>query len=185
MMGAPGTWRCVTWLHRTEVLPLADVLTPNQFEAEILSGQSLTHSLRRKEGGGLPSHPCAARTLAGIKIRSEADAQRACLWLHARGPRTVVITSAALADRHHDQHQGQGQGQGQLYVLGSSRTCHAPIALGFRRMDVQPHAHTHTGAVSGCWKSLQLCRLLVPRLPGSYTGRCESQPGGVSWHVYT
>jgi len=69
--------------YKTQVLPLADVLTPNQFEAEILTG---------------------------IKIQSESDAQRACLLLHAHGPRTVVVTSAAFRG-----------GEGCLHVLGSQR----------------------------------------------------------------
>lgn len=51
------------------LVPLASVLTPNQFEAEQLTGQ---------------------------RIGSEADALAACAALHARGPHTVVITSSAL-----------------------------------------------------------------------------------------
>ena len=45
------------------VVPLASVLTPNQFEAERLTGRA---------------------------IASEADALAACRLLHARGPATVV-----------------------------------------------------------------------------------------------
>jgi len=53
-------------IYREEVLPLASVITPNQFEAEQLTQR---------------------------KIRSEADAVAACEALHARGPHTVVLTS--------------------------------------------------------------------------------------------
>lgn len=50
-------------VYRDEIVPLASVLTPNQYEAELLTG---------------------------MKISSEADALAACQALHARGPRTVV-----------------------------------------------------------------------------------------------
>lgn len=53
-------------LYRAKVVPIADVLTPNQYECELLTDRSL-------------------RTLA--------DAQEACRLLHARGPRVVVISS--------------------------------------------------------------------------------------------
>ena len=56
-------------IYRDEVLPLASVLTPNQFEAEQLTQRP---------------------------IRSEADAVAACEALHARGPRTVLLTSIDL-----------------------------------------------------------------------------------------
>ncbi|KAK9845799.1 hypothetical protein WJX81_002662 [Elliptochloris bilobata] len=51
------------------IVPLASVLTPNQFEAERLTGR---------------------------EIRSEGDALAACRALHERGPATVVITSVSL-----------------------------------------------------------------------------------------
>ena len=54
---------------RDLILPVASVVTPNQFEAELLSG---------------------------VHIRSEADALEACREMHACGPHTVIITSAAL-----------------------------------------------------------------------------------------
>lgn len=72
-------------MYKTLVLPVVDVLTPNQFEAEILTG---------------------------IKIQTESDAQRACLLLHAHGPRTVVVTSATLKE-----------GDNDLHVVGSQRKC--------------------------------------------------------------
>ena len=50
-------------------MPLASVLTPNQFEAELLTERT---------------------------IRSEADASAACRLLHERGPHTVVITSLSF-----------------------------------------------------------------------------------------
>ena len=49
------------------------MLTPNQFELELLSGRA---------------------------VASEADAAAACAALHARGPRVVVVTSLDLAADH-------------------------------------------------------------------------------------
>ncbi|EFN56196.1 hypothetical protein CHLNCDRAFT_56126 [Chlorella variabilis] len=54
---------------RDLIAPLASIITPNQFEAE---------------------------QLTGLAIGSERDALEACSALHARGPHTVVITSSAL-----------------------------------------------------------------------------------------
>ena len=51
------------------------MLTPNQFELELLSGRA---------------------------VASEADAAAACAALHARGPRVVVVTSLDLAADHPD-----------------------------------------------------------------------------------
>jgi pyridoxine kinase len=53
-------------IYQREVLPLADVITPNQFEIE---------------------------QLTGIAIRSVQDAQRACCVLHNMGVNLVLITS--------------------------------------------------------------------------------------------
>jgi len=53
-------------IYRDEVVPFADVLTPNQFEAELLTG---------------------------MKIKNEEDAFQAMKALHAKGPETVVLTS--------------------------------------------------------------------------------------------
>jgi len=58
-------------LFRTSIMPIASIITPNQFEAELLSGMT---------------------------ILSENDALAVCDRLHMLGPHTVVITSLALAD---------------------------------------------------------------------------------------
>ncbi|RHY00892.1 hypothetical protein DYB25_014330, partial [Aphanomyces astaci] len=57
---------CAVDIYRDEVLPLADIITPNQFECELLSDMTLT---------------------------SDADAIAACRKLHALGPRIVVVSS--------------------------------------------------------------------------------------------
>lgn len=56
-------------LYRDKVIPLADVLTPNQFEVE---------------------------QLTGINIKSMDDALKACAVLHDMGPGLVFITSMEL-----------------------------------------------------------------------------------------
>ena len=53
-------------VYRDKVLPMATVLTPNQFEVEQLTG--------------------------GGAVASLEDAAAASLALHAKGPRVVVIT---------------------------------------------------------------------------------------------
>lgn len=58
-------------LYRERVIPLADVLTPNQFELEQLTGRSIT---------------------------SMEDAKVACRLLHDMGPGLVFITSLVLGD---------------------------------------------------------------------------------------
>ena len=58
-------------VYRNEVLPIADVVTPNQFEVE---------------------------QLTGIKITSMEDALKACQKLHEMGPKLVVITSLTLTN---------------------------------------------------------------------------------------
>lgn len=51
---------------RTLILPIASIITPNQYEAELL---------------------------AGMPIICERDAFNACSMLHSKGPHTVIITS--------------------------------------------------------------------------------------------
>lgn len=53
-------------VYREKVVPVASMLTPNQFEAELLTG---------------------------LRIASEQDGREACNKLHAAGPSKVVITS--------------------------------------------------------------------------------------------
>lgn len=57
-------------VYQNEILPLCDICTPNQFEAETLTGQ---------------------------KIGSPDDAWAAVEWFHAKGVRTVVISSVNFA----------------------------------------------------------------------------------------
>jgi pyridoxine kinase len=59
-------------VYQDVVIPQADVVTPNQFEAE---------------------------QLTGIKVNSMLTAKRACEALHAMGPSIVFITSAIMEDQ--------------------------------------------------------------------------------------
>uniref|UniRef100_A0A8C6DFR6 Pyridoxal kinase n=1 Tax=Moschus moschiferus TaxID=68415 RepID=A0A8C6DFR6_MOSMO len=56
-------------VYREKVVPVADIITPNQFEAELLTGR---------------------------KIHSQEEALEVMDMLHAMGPDTVVITSSDL-----------------------------------------------------------------------------------------
>ena len=59
-----------------KVIPLADVITPNQFEVE---------------------------KLTGVQVRSLIDARTACEYLHRMGPNLVCITSVILSDINNDR----------------------------------------------------------------------------------
>uniref|UniRef100_T1JPG7 Pyridoxal kinase n=1 Tax=Strigamia maritima TaxID=126957 RepID=T1JPG7_STRMM len=56
-------------IYQNEILPIANIITPNQFEAEILTG---------------------------ITIKTEEDAWEAVEKIHSQGPETVIITSTNL-----------------------------------------------------------------------------------------
>ncbi|KAM4608452.1 pyridoxal kinase-like isoform 2-T2 [Polymixia lowei] len=63
-------------VYRDKVLPVADILTPNQFEAELLTGR---------------------------KMYTEKDAVEVMDLLHEMGPETVVLTSTDLPSKHGDK----------------------------------------------------------------------------------
>jgi pyridoxine kinase len=71
---------------RDRVLPAADMLTPNQFELEFLSG---------------------------IKVRSAAEAASACAALHAKGPATILVTSLRVAGTPRDALDMYASGAGE------------------------------------------------------------------------
>ncbi|NP_001274873.1 pyridoxal kinase-like [Solanum tuberosum] len=81
-------------VYREKVVPVASVLTPNQFEAEQLTGSSIT---------------------------SEKDGQEACNILHAAGPSKVVITSinidgTLLLIGSHQKEKGQSPEQFKIVI---------------------------------------------------------------------
>lgn len=81
-------------VYREKVVPVASMLTPNQFEAERLTGSSIT---------------------------SEKDGQEACNILHAAGPSKVVITSinidgTLLLIGSHQKEKGQSPEQFKIVI---------------------------------------------------------------------
>lgn len=58
-------------IYQNEILPLADICTPNQFEAE---------------------------TLTGITIETEEDAWKAVDWFHDKGVKIVVLSSTDIGN---------------------------------------------------------------------------------------
>ncbi|XP_051937488.1 pyridoxal kinase-like [Hippocampus zosterae] len=64
-------------VYRDKVVPMADILTPNQFEAELLTGR---------------------------KIHTTEDALKAMELLHKMGPKTVVLTSTELPSNQGGQY---------------------------------------------------------------------------------
>ncbi|KAJ1726286.1 putative pyridoxal kinase [Coemansia sp. BCRC 34490] len=88
-------------LYRDVLCPLADIITPNQFEAEALSG---------------------------ISISSLEDARAVCNKLHSLGVPNVVITSLALpaadAQSEEEKEEEKRDRSGLLYLVGSQQTTH-------------------------------------------------------------
>lgn len=61
-------------IYKESIVPLADIITPNQFEAELLTGR---------------------------KITSVDDAWKAIKILQDKGCKTVVLSSTELGDKKH------------------------------------------------------------------------------------
>jgi pyridoxine kinase len=117
-------------LYQQQIIPLADVLTPNQFEAE---------------------------QLTGIRILSLDDAKKACAALHDLGPSLVIITSLELASptAHDDEAVSNPKGGSVITILASqqegppNRLCNTdmPTTTGMWRIDcpIIPGHFTGTG----------------------------------------
>ncbi|KAI5684353.1 hypothetical protein M9H77_05581 [Catharanthus roseus] len=81
-------------VYREKVVPVASMLTPNQFEAELLTGS---------------------------RILSEQDGREACIILHAAGPSKVVITSINMDGNllligSHQKEKGQPPAQFKIAI---------------------------------------------------------------------
>ncbi|KAK4277966.1 hypothetical protein QN277_015879 [Acacia crassicarpa] len=81
-------------VYREKVVPVASMLTPNQFEAELLTGS---------------------------RIQTEEDGQKACNLLHEAGPSKVVITSISIDGNlfligSHQKEKGQPPKQFKIVI---------------------------------------------------------------------
>lgn len=95
-------------VFRDTVIPMADVVTPNQFEVE---------------------------QLTGIVIKTLEDARKACSQLHAMGPSTVFITSMVLAEEQQEGGESSSDAAGDIVVV-SPKTI--SILASKRSKDGQP-----------------------------------------------
>lgn len=128
-------------IYREEIVPLATILTPNQFEAEQLSG---------------------------IDIRNVKDCFRACDALHAKGVRSVVVTSATVG----------GGGDDTITLLAStpwsSVRCSDMFAADAAAGGAETDAATGSAqkAGSGTGSRPQFARFMIdmPKLPQYFTG---------------
>ena len=89
-----------------QVLPLADVLTPNQFEVEQLAGTKVASfvddsntDIKRFLNICCTVDPNVRKRTINVslnfrlKVTGDADAQATLRFFHSRGVRTVVVTS--------------------------------------------------------------------------------------------
>lgn len=60
-------------IYRDEIIPLADIVTPNQFEVELLTAR---------------------------KISTEADAWEGAKWFHDKGVKIVALSSSNIGDKN-------------------------------------------------------------------------------------
>jgi len=141
-------------VYRSELIALATVLTPNQFEAELLTG---------------------------FKIESLQDAVAACLWLHEKGPETVIITSleegtdsssssssGGDGDGDGGGVSGGGSGGGGVITMLASTKRKETVAGGAGAGGNEGGAVGGGGEAKGCAHEMWVLR--IPKLPGAYTG---------------
>lgn len=79
---------------RDAAVPAADIITPNQFELELLSGHA---------------------------VRTRADAAAACDLLHARGPKVILVTSLHTQETPADSIDLFASGPDGRFVLRTPR----------------------------------------------------------------
>lgn len=59
-------------IYKNEIVPLADIITPNQFELELLTG---------------------------LSVKSMSDLKKAVEYLHGKGPKTVAVSSSLIDNK--------------------------------------------------------------------------------------
>lgn len=82
-------------VYKTVVIPKADVVTPNQFETE---------------------------QLTGIKVETTEDARRACEALHEMGPSVVFMTSAILKEGDNNKGSDDDADDKIITIIASKRS---------------------------------------------------------------
>jgi pyridoxine kinase len=113
-------------IYRTRLLPLADVWTPNQFEAEQLSG---------------------------LRIDDEASARQCLEWFHARGVRTVIITSCTY--RKSASSASSSDAPNLIHVLGST---------------IESNESESDDPAARPSRRLRVAHMAIPRLDKYFTG---------------
>ncbi|TKS85857.1 Pyridoxal kinase [Collichthys lucidus] len=105
-------------VYKNKVVPVADIITPNQFEAELLTGKNIS---TEKDAVEVTDHAhkliiLSFPALFTASQAADSNSLTVCLQvmdlLHAMGPDTVVITSSDLPSRLGDRF---------LVSLGSQR----------------------------------------------------------------
>ena len=87
-------------VYRDTILPLADVCLPNQFEAELLTGE---------------------------KIKSEEDALAVMETIHSKGVGTVILSSTELGSDTHLVGLASQDKEGKKTVVKVGTDCHACV----------------------------------------------------------
>nr|XP_039336357.1 pyridoxal kinase isoform X3 [Saimiri boliviensis boliviensis] len=114
-------------VYKEKVVPVADIITPNQFEAELLSGR---------------------------KIHSQEEALAVMDMLHAMGPDTVVITSSDLPSPRGSDYlivlgsqRRSSQGSGGIPNTAQVMM-NAPAGADFHRPSIVDLPHSRTASLS-------------------------------------
>ena len=113
-------------VYRNVVVPSAQFVIPNQFEAELVKIEYYLVQI---------TNPTNPRLLTDVEIKCEADAIRACDILHDKGVEVVVITSLYYNDE-------------EIVLLGSSRKENDKCRFALC-MPALPHYYTGTGDLFG------------------------------------
>lgn len=140
--------------YKASLVPLANILTPNQFEAELLTG---------------------------LEVKSEAQALQAAAVLHDAGPHTVIITS--LASLPHPEYSSprlseEGSDQPAAAIAAADSTPQQQQQEQTAADDKQQQqqrseryitliASTRVAQAPGCPGAF---RMRIPKLQGYFTG---------------
>lgn len=111
-------------VYKTVVIPKADVVTPNQFETE---------------------------QLTGIKVETTEDARRACEALHEMGPSVVFMTSAILKEGKNNNSEGSDEdADDKIITIIASKRSKVDGKQQLWRIDCPkiPGSYTGTGDVT-------------------------------------